>query len=54
MYCRDSKQRYLALLWVELLEIYFDRQSGSRLAEGVGDGARYWRLIEAGLSMARQ
>ena len=42
------------MLWVEISEDYLGGKSGSSLAVEVGDGARYWRLIEAGLSMARQ
>ena len=29
-------------LWVEIVEVYLGGGSGSRLAEWVGDGARYW------------
>ena len=34
---------------MEIYEIILWRQSGSSLSAEVGDGARYWRLIEAGV-----
>ena len=37
------------MLWVEISEDYLGGKSGSSLAVEVGDGARYWRLIEAGV-----
>jgi hypothetical protein len=36
----------MALLWVEIIELYWGRKSGSRLAVEVGDGARYrWSFL---------
>ena len=37
------------MLWVEISEDYLGGKSGSSLAVEVGDGARYWRLVEAGV-----
>ena len=37
------------MLWVEINVIYIDGESGSLSAVEAGDGARYWRLIEAGV-----
>jgi len=34
---------------VEIYEDYLGGKSDSSLASEVGDGARYWRLIEAGV-----
>ena len=45
--CKAKECSGLALLWVEIFEVYFGGESGSKSAVEVGDGARYWRLIEA-------
>ena len=37
------------MLWVVICEIFLGRERGSISAVAVGDGARYWRLIEAGV-----
>ena len=34
---------------MEISEDYLVGKSGSSLAVEVGDGARYWRLVEAGV-----
>ena len=34
-----------ALLWVDLLGIYFGGKSGTGLTMEAGNGARYWRLF---------
>ena len=39
---RAQEWRWLALLCVEIFEIYFGGESGSISAVEVGDGARYW------------
>ena len=39
---------------VEIYEIILGRQSGSSLSAEAGDGARYWRLIEAGVEYAEK
>ena len=43
----------MALLWVEIVEVYLGAESGSRLAVEVGDGARYWMLFLRLLGMFR-
>ena len=43
---RNGEERYLALLWVDLFEIYSGRESASISAVEVGDGARLWRVFE--------
>jgi hypothetical protein len=39
---------------VEISEDYLGGKSGSISAVDVGDGARYWRLIEAGLRVLKE
>jgi len=43
----------LALLWVEIFEVYLGRKSSSKLAMEVGDGARYRMLFLRLLGMVR-
>jgi hypothetical protein len=45
--------RRIALLWEKIFEDYMGVKSGSRLAEWVGDGARYWMLFLRLLGMFR-
>ena len=37
------------MLWVDLFELVWGWECGSISAVEVGDGARYWRHIEAGV-----
>ena len=43
--CKAKECSGLALLWVEIFEVYFGGESGSKSAVEVGDGARYWRRL---------
>jgi hypothetical protein len=51
--CRGGIWRCLALLWVEIFEVYLGEKSGSSAAVEVGDGARYRMLFLRLLGMFR-